>query len=102
MLLIARQQRSVTVKLYPREVEALEVIAELAGLDGRSGALREFMKSYIEAALVTIETRSPTKGTIKHIQNMQRFQKTMRNIQKNTTEEFIYPETIATLRAGIA
>ena len=97
-----RLQKSVTVKLYPQEAEALEVIAELAGLDGKSGALREFMKSYIEAALVTIETRSPTKGTIKHIKNMQRFQKTMRSIQKNTTEEFIYPETIATLRAGIA
>ena len=94
-------QKSVTVKLYEREAKALEVIAELANLDGKSGALREFMKSYIEAALVTIETRSPTKGTMKHIKNMQRFQKTMRAIQKNTTEEFIYPETIQTLKAAI-
>ena len=99
---MAGHQKSVTVKLYPHEAEALEVIAQLAGLDGKSGALREFMKSYIEAALVTIETRSPTKGTIKHIKNMQRFQKTMRNIQRTTEEEFIYPEMVATLRAGIA
>tara|TARA_B100000035_G_C20848649_1_gene486422 strand:+ start:106 stop:414 length:309 start_codon:yes stop_codon:yes gene_type:complete len=95
-------QKSVTVKLYPHEAKALEVLADLAGLDGKSGALREFMKSYIEAALVTIETRSPTRGTIKHIKNMQRFQQTMRSIQKNTTEQFIYPQTIETLKAGIA
>ena len=99
---MAGNQKSVTVKLYKHEADALEVIADLAGLDGKTGALREFMKSYIEAALVTIETRSPTKGTIKHIKNMQRFQKTMRSIQKNTTEQFIYPQTIETLKAGIA
>ena len=95
-------QKSVTVKLYPHEAKALEAIADLAGLDGKSGALREFMKSYIEAALVTIDTRSPTAGTIKHIKNMQRFQKTMRSIQKNTTEALLFPETIETLKAGIA
>ena len=49
---MGKAQKSVTVKLYPQEAEACEVIARLAGLDGKSGALREFMKSYIEAALV--------------------------------------------------
>jgi hypothetical protein len=60
------------------------------------------MKSYIEAALVTIETGSPTKGTIKHIKNMQRFQKTMRSIQKNTEELLIYPEEIEAMKGALA
>ena len=99
---MGKAQKSVTVKLYPQEAEACEVIARLAGLDGKSGALREFMKSYIEAALVTIETGSPTKGTIKHIKNMQRFQKTMRNIQKNSEEIMIYPEEIEAMKGALA
>ena len=96
-----RQQRSVTVKLYPKEVEALDKIAVLAGLDGRSGAMREFMKSYIEAAIVTIETKSPTRGTIKHIKNMQRFQRTMRTIQKNSEEMIIYPEVLEVFKSAV-
>ena len=99
---MGKAQKSVTVKLYPREAEACEVIARLAGLDGKSGALREFMKSYIEAALVTIETGSPTKGTIKHIKNMQRFQKTMRAIQKNSAETMLYPEEIEAMKGALA
>ena len=58
------RQKSITVKLYPEEAEALEIIANMAQLDGKSGALREFMKSYIEAALVTIETVSYTHLTL--------------------------------------
>lgn len=96
------RQKSITVKLYPEEAEALEIIANMAQLDGKSGALREFMKSYIEAALVTIEKNSPTAGTIKHVKNMQRFQKTMRNIQRSYKEKIIFPEHIETLKAVIA
>ena len=99
---MGKSQKSITVKLYPQEAEACEVIAKLAGLDGKSGALREFMKSYIEAALVTIETGSPTKGTIKHIKNMQRFQKTMRNIQRNAQETMIFKEDIEIMKGALA
>ena len=99
---MGKAQKSVTVKLYPQEAEACEVIARLAGLDGKSGALREFMKSYIEAALVTIETGSPTKGTIKHIKNMHRFQKTMSAIQKNSAETMLYPEEIEAMKGALA
>ena len=95
-------QKSVTVKLYPQEAEALEIIANMADLDGKSGALREFMKSYIEAALVTIEKNSATAGTIQHVKNMQRFQKTMRSIQRNAKAKIIFPEHLETLRAVIA
>ena len=98
-------QKSITVKLYPEEIEALEVIAKLAGLNGKSGCLREFMKSYIEAALVTIDSRSPTKGLIKHVKNMQRFQKTMRTIEKNSQVEngdLLRDHDIGVLRQAIA
>ena len=100
-----RLQKVVSVKLYPAEIEALDVISKLSGLDGRSGCLREFMKSYIEAALVTIDSGSPTKGTIKHIKNMQRFQKTMRTIQKNSQVEngdLLRDHDIGVLRQAIA
>jgi hypothetical protein len=98
-------QKSITVKLYPEEIEALEVIAKLAGLNGKSGCLREFMKSYIEAALVTIDSGSPTKGLIKHVKNMQRFQKTMRTIEKNSQVEngdLLRDHDIGVLRQAIA
>ena len=100
-----RLQKVVSVKLYPAEIEALDVISKLSGLDGRSGCLREFMKSYIEAALVTIDSGSPTKGLIKHVKNMQRFQKTLRTIEKNTQPQqgdLLLNHDIGILREAIA
>ena len=77
-------QKSITVKLFPEEVAALEVVAKLAGWDHKSTALREFMKIWIEAALVTIETDSAVKGTLKMMGSIQRLTKQMQAIQKNT------------------
>jgi len=83
---MARQQKVVSVKLYPKEIEALEVVAKLAGWDGKSTALREFMKIWIEAAVVTIDSNSATKGTWQMIKSVQRIQQQMRVIQKKTAE----------------
>jgi hypothetical protein len=77
-----RQQKMVGVKMYPKEIEALEVIAKLAGWDHKSTALREFMKIWIEAAVVVMETGSATKGTWKMIKSVQRIQEQMRTIEK--------------------
>ena len=79
-----RKQKVVAVKLYPKEIEALDVISKLAGWDHRSTALREFMKIWLEAAVVAIETRSATKGTWQMIKSVQRIQNQMRAIEKNT------------------
>lgn len=79
-------QKSVTVKLYQEEIEALEVVAKLAGWDNKSTALREFMKIWIEAAVVAIETKSATRGTMKMIGSVQRIQQQMRVIEKKTSE----------------
>jgi hypothetical protein len=83
---MARKQKVVAVKLYPLEIEALEVVAKLSGWDGKSTALREFMKIWIEAAVVAIETESATKGTWQMIKSVQRIQQQMRVIEKKTSE----------------
>ena len=77
-----RQQKMVGVKMYPKEIEALEVIAKLAGWDHKSTALREFMKIWIEAAVVVMDTGSATQGTWKMIKSVQRIQQQMRTIEK--------------------
>jgi hypothetical protein len=81
-----RKQIVVPVKLYPKERDALDVVAKLAGWDHRSTALREFMKIWIEAAVVTIDSNSATKGTWQMIKSVQRIQQQMRVIQKKTKE----------------
>ena len=83
---MARKQKVVAVKLYPLEIEALEVVAKLSGWDGKSTALREFMKIWIEAAVIAIETKSATKGTWQMIKSVQRIQQQMRVIEKKTSE----------------
>ena len=83
---MARKQKVVAVKLYPLEIEALEVVAKLSGWDGKSTALREFMKIWIEAAVIAIETESATKGTWQMIKSVQRIQQQMRVIEKKTSE----------------
>ena len=83
---MARKQKVVAVKLYPLEIEALEVVAKLSGWDGKSTALREFMKIWIEAAVIAIETKSASKGTWQMIKSVQRIQQQMRVIEKKTSE----------------
>ena len=98
-------QKSVTVKLYPKEIEALEVVAKLAGWDGKSQALREFMKIWIEAAVVTIDTDSATKGTWQIIKSMQRLQKQMKTIQesvKDRDKELLHEHEEKVLRDVVA
>tara|TARA_B100002019_G_C21026478_1_gene477430 strand:+ start:403 stop:729 length:327 start_codon:yes stop_codon:yes gene_type:complete len=81
-----RKQKVVPVKLYPKEIEALDVLSKLAGWDHRSTALREFMKIWIEAAVVTIDSNSATKGTWQMIKSVQRIQQQMRVLQKKAEE----------------
>ena len=83
---MARQQKVVAVKLYPKEIEALEVIAKLAGWNGKSTALREFMKIWIEAAVIAIESKSATKGTWQMVKSVQRIQQQMRVIERETAK----------------
>ena len=78
------KQKSITVKLYPKEVEALEIVAKLAGWDGKSTALREFMKIWLEAAVVGMETKSATRGTWQMVKSVQRINKQMKAIEKST------------------
>ena len=95
-------QRNVSVKLYYQEIEALEIIAKLAGWDGKSTALREFMKIWIEAAVVVIDTGSATKGTWQMVKSVQRIQKQMRALEKNTekdkVENLLHEDNIQKLR----
>ena len=99
-------QKTVSVKLYRKEIEALEVIAKLAGWDGKSTALREFMKIWIEAAVVAIETDSATKGTWQMIKSIQRIQQQMRAIEKNMAkskkENLLHENDITTLKEVLA
>ena len=75
-------QKTVTVKLYPEEIQALEVIAKLAGWDGKSTALREFMKIWIETAVIAIESKSTAKGSLQMLKSMIRINKQIDTIQK--------------------
>ena len=79
-------QRPVSVKLYPEEIEALEVIAKIAGWDGKSTALREFMKIWVEVAIVTIEKDSSFKGTAHMLKSMIRLNKQIKTIQDKSKE----------------
>lgn len=82
-------QRPVTVKLYEEEIEALEVIAKLAGWDGKSTALREFMKIWVEVAIVTIENDSAFKGSAHMLKSMIRLNKQIKTIQDKTKDSKI-------------
>lgn len=81
-----RLQRPVSVKLYPEEIEALEVIAKLAGWDGKSTALREFMKIWVECAVIAIENESAPKGSFHMLKSMMRINKQIDTIQKKAKE----------------
>lgn len=96
----------VGVKMYPKEIEALEVIAKLAGWEYKSTALREFMKIWIEAAVIVLETKSPTKGTWQMIKSVQRIQKQMRTIEqeaeRSSKENLLHQNEIEVLKEALA
>ena len=99
------RQKSITVKLYPEEIEALEVVAKLAGWNGKSTALREFMKIWIEAAVVTIEKKSATKGTWQMIKSVQRIQHQMRELERNTEPDkldLLHEHDLSVLKQALA
>ena len=98
-------QKTISVKLYPEEIQACEIISNLAGWSGKSHAMREFMKIWIEAAVVTIDSNSPTRGTVQIMKSMQRLQKQMREIQKNTEAskgDLLHEHDVEILRKAIA
>lgn len=101
-----RKQKLVGVKMYPKEIEALDIISKLAGWEHRSTALREFMKIWIEAAVVAIESKSATKGTWQMIKSVQRIQHQMREIEKQTElsakENLLYQQDLETLKQALA
>ena len=103
---MAGNQRNVSVKLYPQEIEALEVIAKLAGWDGKSTALREFMKIWIECAVVAIEKESATKSYMKLLKEMIRIHNQMETIQKNAKkskeQNMLHDHDLGVLKEALA
>ena len=103
---MAGNQRNVSVKLYPQEIEALEVIAKLAGWDGKSTALREFMKIWIECAVVAIEKESATKSYMKLLKEMIRIHNQMETITKNAKkskeQNMLHDHDLGALKQALA
>ena len=99
-------QKTVTVKLYPEQIQALEVIAKLAGWDGKSTALREFMKIWVEVALITIENDSAFKGSAHMLKSMLRLNKQIKTIQEKSTQSketnMLHEHDIELLRGCLA
>ena len=103
---MARKQKVVSVKLYPQEIEALEVIAKLAGWDGKSTALREFMKIWVECAVVAIEKESATKSYMKLLKEMIRIHNQMEtivdNAKKSKEENMLHDHDLSVLKGALA
>ena len=101
-----RQQKVVGVKMYPDEIQALEVIAKLSGWNGKSTALREFMKIWVECAVIAIENKSVTKGSLQMLKSMLRINKQMDTIIKNTakdeTENLFHADDLEILKGALA
>ena len=101
-----RKQKLVGVKMYPKEIEALDIISKLAGWDHRSTALREFMKIWIEAAVVAIDSKSATKGTWQMIKSVQRIQHQMRTIEtkaeQSAQENVLHQHDLTLLKEALA
>ena len=104
--LMPRLQKVVSVKLYPQEIEALEIIAKLAGWDGKSTAVREFMKIWVECAVVAIEKESATKSYMKLLKEMIRIHDQMETITKNAkkskTENALHQHDLGVLKQALA
>ena len=79
-------QKLVSVRMYPKEIEALDVIAKLTGWDKRSTALREFSKIWIECAIIAIEKESSIKAYSKLLKSMVRIHKQMEVIQEKSKD----------------
>jgi hypothetical protein len=73
--------------MYPHERDALEVIAKLAGWDGKSTALREFSKIWIEVAVVTLESGSSLKGMAQWLKSAKRLQEQVKTVERNAKEQ---------------
>lgn len=99
-------QKTVSVKLYPEEIQALEVIAKLAGWDGKSTALREFMKIWVECAVLAIENRSVTKSSYQMFKSLLRINKQMETIAKNSAkdkkENLLHENDLQILKGALA
>ena len=85
-------QKTCSVKLYPEEIEALEVIAKISGMEGKSTALREFMKIWVEVAIVVIESKSTLKGGMAWLKASKRLVDQMKAIQEGTQKEKLLEE----------
>lgn len=79
-------QKIVPVRMYPKEIQALDVIAKLTGWNKRSTALREFMKIWVECGIIAIEKDSSIKAYAQLLKSMVRIQKQMEVIQKNAKD----------------
>ena len=101
-----RKQILVGVKMYPKEKEALEVIAKLAGWDHKSTALREFMKIWVECAIIAIEKDSSIKAYGQLLKSMVRINKQIETIQKKAKESkrdnMLHDHDLGVLREALA
>jgi len=100
-----RKQKVVPVKMYPKEIEALDVIAKLAGWDHRSTALREFMKIWIECGIIAIEKDSSLKAYGQLLKSMVRINRQMETITKNSKEhkkEMFHEHDLQVLKEALA
>lgn len=73
--------------MYPHERDALEVIAKLAGWDGKSTALREFSKIWIEVAVATLESGSTIKGMRQWLKSAKRLQDQIKTVERNAKDQ---------------
>ena len=98
-------QKNVSVRLYPEEIRALEVISRLAGWDGKSTALREFMKIWVECAVIAIEQKSLTKSSYQMFKSMIAINKKMEQIQKNAElskkENMLFEQDLEALKDAL-
>lgn len=103
---MARLQKCISVKLYPQEIEALEVIAKLAGWDGKSTALREFMKIWVECAVIAIEKKKSHHAMIQMLKSMHRMNKQIDTISKNAKksreENMLHEHDLEVLKGALA
>ena len=95
-------QKSVTVKLYPEEIEALHIISKMSGMEGNSTALREFMKIWVEVAIVVIESKSTLKGGMAWLKASKRLVDQMKAIQEGSEKEKLLEEhNLAVLKKSL-
>jgi len=59
---MAPSQKPITVKLTQPEIDALDRFVELAGLNGRSHALRLMAQPYMTATVTAMQTKSSLKS----------------------------------------